>query len=114
MAAIGAWTATQAADYREHLPRAQILNSQGVPPNWSIDLIVTARAQGFAGFELSSENVPVGFVEAAHAHGMVVYVYTVNTAAEMRALIKRGVDGIETDVPELLIHLLRDRTPRTP
>jgi hypothetical protein len=33
---------------------------------------------------------------------MLVYVWTVNTPREMALFIDRGVDGIITDVPQLL------------
>jgi glycerophosphoryl diester phosphodiesterase len=37
---------------------------------------------------------------------MLVYTYTANTGADMQRLIALGVDGIETDVPEFLVHIL--------
>jgi glycerophosphoryl diester phosphodiesterase len=45
-------------------------------------------------------------VEAAHAEGLAVYVYTVNREAEMQRLLELGVDGLFTDFPDRLRALL--------
>ena len=42
------------------------------------------------------------FIAAAHAHGLAVQVWTVDAPEPMRALIRRGADGIQTDRPDLL------------
>lgn len=50
-------------------------------------------------------------VEQAHRGGVRVIPWTVNDEAGMRALIQMGVDGIITDVPDVLIDLLRREFP---
>ncbi|WP_433581680.1 glycerophosphodiester phosphodiesterase [Paenibacillus amylolyticus] len=45
-------------------------------------------------------------VAAALAHGVVTYPFTVNDPAEMQAMIDMGVQGIITDVPDVLASLL--------
>jgi glycerophosphoryl diester phosphodiesterase len=45
-------------------------------------------------------------VAAAHRIGVEVHVFTVNDAAEMRAMLAMGVDGIITDYPARLLELL--------
>ncbi|WP_338587919.1 glycerophosphodiester phosphodiesterase [Paenibacillus sp. Y5S-9] len=45
-------------------------------------------------------------VAAALAHGVVTYPFTVNNPAEMQAMIDMGVQGIITDVPDVLASLL--------
>jgi glycerophosphoryl diester phosphodiesterase len=45
-------------------------------------------------------------VEAAHAAGLAVYVFTVNPEDEMRRLLELGVDGLFTDFPDRLRALL--------
>jgi len=43
-----------------------------------------------------------GFVNAAHDKGYRIFVWNVNTESRMRAMIRLGVDGIETDDPAAL------------
>ena len=47
-------------------------------------------------------------IRAAHRQGKEIHVWTVNEAAEMYRLIKRGVNNIITDDPDLLIRVRRD------
>lgn len=42
-------------------------------------------------------TVSAEFIEKAHAQGLLVLVYTVNTAEEWREMQKMGIDGIFTD-----------------
>jgi glycerophosphoryl diester phosphodiesterase len=49
------------------------------------------------------------FVEAAHAAGIAVHVWTVNDRASMCRLLDLGVDGIVTDVPTTLAQVLEER-----
>jgi glycerophosphoryl diester phosphodiesterase len=49
------------------------------------------------------------FVEAAHAAGVAVHVWTINDVDEMVRLLELGVDGIISDTPTRLAALLRER-----
>ena len=49
------------------------------------------------------------FVEAAHRIGAAVHVWTVNDTESMERLVSLGVDGIISDVPSELMHVLNDR-----
>lgn len=49
------------------------------------------------------------FVTAAHARGLQVHVWTVDSPQECTALLDLGVDGIMTDRPAMLRGLLEDR-----
>lgn len=73
----------------------------GVPLDWA----GCAVELGAATLNLSSEFVDPRLIEDAHAHGIAVYVYTVNDPAEMRALHALGVDGIFTDYPDRALAL---------
>jgi len=46
------------------------------------------------------------WVDAAHADGLAVYVYTVNEADDMKRMIDRGVDGMFTNFPDRLRELV--------
>ncbi len=48
-------------------------------------------------------------IDAAHAAGRHVHVWTINDAAEMRRLVDLGVDGIVTDRADLLREVLAER-----
>ncbi len=49
------------------------------------------------------------FLEAAHARGVRVDVWTINDPGEMRRLLDLGADGIMTDSPEELAGVLGER-----
>jgi glycerophosphoryl diester phosphodiesterase len=49
------------------------------------------------------------FVDAAHAHGLHVHVWTIDEEAEMRRLLDLGVDGLMTDRPDVLKDVFVDR-----
>lgn len=65
-----------------YTPRADILQ---VPETWRGRTIVTEA-----------------FVRAAHARNLPVQVWTVDDPEDMRRLLALGVDGIQTDRPDLL------------
>jgi len=67
-------------------PRGHALQ---IPPEYESWRLVTAES-----------------VEAAHRMGVEVHVWTINDAAEMRAMLALGVDGIITDYPARLLALL--------
>ncbi len=48
------------------------------------------------------------FVRAAHRRNIPVHVWTVNDPPEMRRLLEAGVDGIESDRPDLLAQVLAE------
>lgn len=52
------------------------------------------------------------FVHEAHKLSIPVQIWTVNEEADMRRLLEWGVDGIQTDRPDLLSAVLTERTGR--
>lgn len=81
--------------------------------------VIASRVGRGGGGEAQALQVPIRIrgvrvvdeklVEAAHDHGLQVHVWTVNDPEEMRDLLDIGVDGIITDRPDLLKHLLMER-----
>lgn len=54
------------------------------------------------------------FVQQAHRKGLAVHVWTVNDPADMVRLLSWGVDGIQTDRPDLLAAVLVKAVGRPP
>ncbi len=55
------------------------------------------------------EGVPLitpAFVDAAHAHGRPIFVWTIDDEQAQRALFRAGVDGVMTDRPDVLRHVV--------
>jgi glycerophosphoryl diester phosphodiesterase len=52
------------------------------------------------------------FIRAAHRLGIPVQVWTVNREEDMHRLLDLGVDGIQTDRPDLLAAVLTERVGR--
>jgi glycerophosphoryl diester phosphodiesterase len=46
------------------------------------------------------------FVEAAHHHGIQIHIWTIDDPAQMVRLLSLGVDGLMTDLPEVLMGVL--------
>lgn len=82
------------------------------------------RLEGLLGPTYTALQVPVDyrgrpfvtrrFVEAAHARGVRVDVWTVNERAEMHRMLDLGVDVVMTDLPETLAGVLAERRRFTP
>ncbi len=60
----------------------------------------------------SFKNLNEKNVRLAHAAGLQVHAWTVNTREDMEKVISLGVDGIITNHPDHLIDLLRGKTMR--
>jgi glycerophosphoryl diester phosphodiesterase len=77
------------------------------------------RAAGLARFQAGCAQVPLQlggralvderFLNAAHARGLQVHVWTVDTEEDSTAMLDLGVDGIMTDRPAMLRELLEKR-----
>lgn len=77
-----------------YTPRADILQ---VPERWKGMQIVTPR-----------------FVREAHRRNIPVQVWTVDDPHDMRRLLSWGVDGIQSDRPDLLARVLVEEVHRPP
>jgi glycerophosphoryl diester phosphodiesterase len=77
------------------------------------------RAAGLVRIQAGCAQVPLQlggralvderFIAAAHAGGLQVHVWTVNTEEDTAAMLDLGVDGVMTDRPAMLRALLEDR-----
>jgi len=91
----------------------------GMGPGEFVDLIralqgedVTFRSQAAQIPPTDLQGRPLtspALVEVAHAHGIVVHVWTIDDADEMRSLLDAGVDGIMTDRPLVLRQVFEER-----
>jgi glycerophosphoryl diester phosphodiesterase len=78
----------------------------GVEPTVVRDPIVGATMVGASMLSPRYTLVDKAFVDRAHALGLKVIPWTVNSADAMRTVIADGVDGLITDYPALLRSLL--------
>jgi glycerophosphoryl diester phosphodiesterase len=83
------WDGPVPADYGGSVPRA--VAAEGGP--------IWAPHHADLGAEL---------IEEAHALGLAVLAWTVNEAAEMRRLLRAGVDGLITDRPDTARRVLAE------
>lgn len=72
------------------------------------DPIFLARTIGSTGIAPRVDRVTRELVEAAHRAGLVVATWTADTPELLRRLIAMGVDGIVTNVPEVLLRVLTE------
>ena len=82
------------------------------------------RAAGLARFQAGCAQVPLQlgaralvderFLAAAHARGLQVHVWTVDSPDDCAALLDLGVDGVMTDRPRMVKELLQERGQWTP
>lgn len=57
----------------------------------------------------STTIVTKRFIKILHKRGVKIQVWTINSADEMRMLLKMGVDGIMTDDPRLLLSVIKEK-----
>jgi len=67
---------------------------------------MAAVARYAVGWGPSHRAITSERVAEAHARGLVIHPYTVNDPARMRELLDLGVDGMFTDLPEVLLGLV--------
>jgi glycerophosphoryl diester phosphodiesterase len=85
---IGFFQAVRDGAIDRHEPNGQALQ---IPPTFMGQDLVTAEA-----------------IEAAHRLGLRVHIWTVNEADEIQRLLARGVDGVMSDYPALLVRVARE------
>ena len=113
-----------------HLPLAALssgdawleVGNPGASPNlggididtYGGSLAKAAAAQGYDIISPTFRSVTPAMVTEAHALGVTVIPWTVNTTADMEQLMDLGVDGIITDYPTRLRTVMEQRGLKLP
>ncbi len=112
----GAFSDERLAEFREATDdKVPVSTGPTLTRSW----LLTSRVGRGGGGQASALQVPMQMrgvrivdrrlVDAAHAHGLQVHVWTVNDPEEIKNLLDLAVDGIVTDRPDLLKELLAER-----
>ncbi|MEU3227173.1 glycerophosphodiester phosphodiesterase family protein [Streptomyces sp. NPDC006976] len=72
-----------------------------VASRWGGDLVDRAKAVGATRLVLNIRRITLELVEQAHAEGLTVVGWTVNTQDQLRLARGLGLDGVTTDHPEI-------------
>jgi len=80
-----------------------------ISPRFPQGAIERARRVGAEALNPERSLASQELVEAAHAEGLAVYVYTVDDGGEMRRLLDLGVDGLFTNHPRRMRAILAPR-----
>jgi glycerophosphoryl diester phosphodiesterase len=88
-------------------------------PNWRVGLLMSVSAGGLKNIDADFVAVNASFadrrfVKSVHKAGKEVYVWTVNDAPTMSAMVSRGVDGVITDKPAMARSVLELRAALSP
>jgi glycerophosphoryl diester phosphodiesterase len=68
-----------------------------------LDNALLASDLGLYSAHLSIQSIDSVFVEAAHARGLQVFVFTVNHTEDIARMQRLGVDGVFTDYPDRVL-----------
>jgi glycerophosphoryl diester phosphodiesterase len=75
-------------------------------PEYDVSVVEKSQRLGAAAIGLEHRATDPWIVQAAHAAGLAVFVWTVNDMGDARRAISLGVDGIITDWPARVRGLL--------
>ena len=94
------------------------MRAPGLPLAWlhrrmPAPRMLDAVARCAEGIGVWHHHVDAGLVAAAHARGLVVHAWTVNSTAAIRRVLAAGVDGVITDVPNVAAAAVKSQVPRT-
>ena len=111
---VGSFHENQLSLFRSECP--QVRTAAGVRETRSFYLLSRSRLHRFYRPPAWAFQVPEAagrlrlvtprFIQAAHAHGLLVHIWTVNDTKDMQRLIAWGVDGIMSDYPDRLAEVL--------
>ncbi len=88
---------------------------KSIRPDWKAGLLMSVAAGDLAKIDadflaVNADFVGRSLVRSVHASGKELYVWTVNDATAMSAMIGRGVDGLITDRPAVARNVLQQRS----
>jgi glycerophosphoryl diester phosphodiesterase len=97
----------------------QVRKMKSLRPAWPVGLLLSVSAGNLqaSGADFLAVNAAFAdrrFVRSAHRRGTKVFVWTVNDASIMSAMMGRGVDGLITDKPALAKKVLAERAAMSP
>ncbi|WP_405896547.1 glycerophosphodiester phosphodiesterase family protein [Streptomyces sp. NBC_00727] len=72
-----------------------------VASRWGGNLLDRAKAVGATRLVLNIRRITLELVEKAHAEGLTVFGWTVNTQDQLRLAEGLGLDGVTTDHPDI-------------
>lgn len=72
-----------------------------IASRWKSDVVDRAKAVGAATLALNIRRLTLEVVEQAHAEGVKVIGWVVNTQDHLRLVRALGLDGATTDFPEI-------------
>ncbi len=101
------------------LKLSAVQKMKALRPDWTVGLLLSAsagdlRSAGVDFLAINALSADRGFIRRARRSGAEVYVWTVNDAATMSAVMSRGVDGVITDKPALAKSVLAERAQLGP
>ncbi len=96
------------------LKMAGVRKMKSLRPTWKVGLLMSVSAGSLKQVDadflaVNASFASRGLLQSAHKNEKDVYVWTVNDAATMSAMISRGVDGLLTDKPALARAVLEQR-----
>jgi len=98
-------------EYHRVLPNTPIIWFRTVPKNWGSGWLDYLKANGVVALEYfwpTIEEMPKGkqFINLARKKGLSFWTYVINDVPNMKKVMAAGINGIETDRPEILHKLV--------
>jgi glycerophosphoryl diester phosphodiesterase len=91
-------------ELRREIPEVPVLAL--FEPEYDASIVALTKQLGAAAIGIDHRAADPAIVEAAHAAGLAVFLWTVNEPEDVRRALSLGVDGIITDWPERVRGLL--------
>ncbi|UCD29672.1 MAG: hypothetical protein JSV03_04105 [Planctomycetota bacterium] len=100
------------AGLEPHLPTTWLIGDLPYRTEDRLGVIGDALKARVSALGLPKDRVDPYFIRLAHESGFQVFVWTVDEPADMRFLVRIGVDGIISNRPDLLLNILKPGFPK--